>query len=334
MKQLIFYLIIIILSLNKTYGQTDTDLPVIENFETDSFWVWKPWLNRSNVISSKAKSSAHSGKFGLNCKSGGYVIRTDKQIGLSGHVISWWISFQSKARANCGFGLNASEQGYFLCVDPSTNTLHFAKSPDYTYPLLKVVSQSYKLNFWYRVEITFNTKTNVTGRLYASNGTTLLNSITLEIPDLSQGGIAFSGLALHVDDIRGGTRQKQVIADTSFTPKLGTPIILNNIMFELNKSILLEQSFGELDKLVAYLKRNPSFKINIVGHTDNVGSEDYNKNLSKARAKAVADYLIKHNININNISYNGMGSLSPIASNDKELGRQKNRRVEFVIGSK
>ncbi len=143
---------------------------------------------------------------------------------------------------------------------------------------MKSVSQTYKMNTWYKIELTFNTSTNVTGRLYSSNGTTILNSITLEIPDLTLGGISFRGHSLHVDDIRGGT--KQAVADTSFAPMLGVPLILKNIAFESGKNNLLEQSFIELDKLVAYLKSNPKNKINIVGYTDNVGKEESNKSLS------------------------------------------------------
>lgn len=333
-KRLLLFLSFFLFLLNKSYGQTDKDLPVIEDFETDSIWVWKPWVNLINDRSIKTVSAAHLGKFGLNCQGEAYVDRTDKEIGLPGQAISWWMRFQSNTRANCGFAINASSQGFFLCIDPSTNTLHFAKSADYTYPLLKVVSQKYKLNVWYRAEVIFNTTTNVTGKLYASNGTTLLNSITLEIPNLSLGGISFNGLHLHVDDIRGGTRTKQVFADPSFAPKLGVPLILKNIVFDLNKSELLNQSFVELDKLVAYLKLNPTYKINILGYTDNIGNEENNKRLSQARAKAVADYLIKHQINQTNIVFNGLGSSNAIATNATDEGRQKNRRVECVINFK
>jgi outer membrane protein OmpA-like peptidoglycan-associated protein len=83
--------------------------------------------------------------------------------------------------------------------------------------------------------------------------------------------------------------------------------------------------------LVAYLKRNPSYKINIVGYTDNIGSEEKNKSLSEARAKSVADYLVKGGIDKANINHKGLGSLNPIATNTTEEGRQKNRRVEFSV---
>jgi outer membrane protein OmpA-like peptidoglycan-associated protein len=328
----VFIIIFLGVSISKnTFGQND--LPILENFETDSVWDWKPWENRTNNNALKTRNSAHSGRFGLDCTNGCFVIRKDKQIGQPGQVISWWIRFQKKTRASCGFGFVSlpSEHGYYLCVDPSTNTLHFASSPDYTYPLLKVRSQTYKLNVWYRVEVSFNTPTNVTGRLFSTNGKTVLNSLTIEIPDLSPGGISFDGLSLHVDDIRGGTRKEQLVKDTGIIPKLGEPLILKNIAFESNKSMILEKSFIELDKLVVYLKQNPTLKIEIVGHTDSIGKEEDNKDLSEARARAVADYLIGHNINKSNIVYKGLGSSRSIATNATEEGRQINRRVECIL---
>lgn len=314
------------------YGQARTELPIIEDFERDTTWIWLPWIGVSYPTNSSInKGCAHAGKFGLNCLDD-YIIRSDLQIGYPKQVISCWVRFQRKTNAYLGFGGRNSvetERGYHLVLAPERNSFDFRRSPDYTYPNLKSVSQTYKMNTWYRLELTFNTSTHVTGKLYSSNGTTLINTIELELPNLTPGGISFRGHYLHVDDIRGGTIQ--VIADMSFAPKLGEPFILNNIVFESNKSNLLEQSFDELDKLVAYLKRNPNNKINIVGHTDNIGNEDDNKNLSKARAKAVADYLIKNGINIANINHFGFGSLKPIITNSTEEGRQKNRRVEIII---
>lgn len=317
---------------NCTFGQNN--LPVLEDFENDSVWVWKPWGNRTNNSSFKARSAAHSGQFGLDCNDGCFVIRNDKQIGHPGQVISWWVRFQRKTRANFGFGLKSldSEYGYYLCVDPSRNLLNFASTPNYSYPPLgKVKSQTYKLNVWYKAEVSFNTLTNVTGRLYSADGKTVINSLTIEIPNLTPGGVSFDGLFLYIDDIMGGTRKEDLITDTGLNPKLGEPMVLKHIVFKANKSMLLEQSFAELDKLVVYLKQNSNLKIEITGHTDSIGKEGSNKDLSEARARAVADYLIKHNINKNRIVFKGLGSLRQIATNATEDGRKMNRRVECVL---
>ena len=97
------------------------------------------------------------------------------------------------------------------------------------------------------------------------------------------------------------------------------------------KIFCLKPSFSELDNLVAYLKRNPTYKIIVSGHTDNIGNEADNKKLSEARAKSVADYLIRSAVNPQNVSYGGLGGSKPISSNETENGRKQNRRVEITI---
>jgi outer membrane protein OmpA-like peptidoglycan-associated protein len=107
-------------------------------------------------------------------------------------------------------------------------------------------------------------------------------------------------------------------------------VILESVLFQTNKSVLLEQSFASLDKLADQLQTNKSIKIEVRGHTDNIGKEAKNKLLSEQRAKAVLNYLVSKGIDANRFTYNGLGSLQPIASNDTEEGRIKNRRVEFL----
>lgn len=118
-----------------------------------------------------------------------------------------------------------------------------------------------------------------------------------------------------------------------FSPKAGELITLKNIFFVTNKSELLPGSFAELDKLALYLSETPEASIQINGHTDKTGSEEKNKLLSEARAKAVADYLSSKEIDSSRISYTGYGSSKPIAANDTEEGKQQNRRVEFIISN-
>jgi outer membrane protein OmpA-like peptidoglycan-associated protein len=310
--------------------QPTTEIPLIEDFERDSAWIWSPWLDCSNPNSKLNKGCAHSGNLGLNCIDDCFR-RTDLQIGSPSQVLSCWVRFQRNTNAYLGFGIKTSDNknGYYLCAAPEKGSFDFRKSPDYTFPDLKSVSQTYRLNVWYKMELTFSTQTHVTGKLYSSDGATLLNTISMDLPDLALGGIAFRGNFLHVDEIRAGN--KQVISDTHFSPKPGVPMVLKNILFETNSSILLKPSFSELDNLVAYLKRNPTYKIIVSGHTDNIGNEADNKKLSEARAKSVADYLIRSNVNSQNVSYQGKGGSKPITSNETESGRKQNRRVEITI---
>ena len=112
---------------------------------------------------------------------------------------------------------------------------------------------------------------------------------------------------------------------------LNNPIVLKNINFETGKSILLESSFSELNKLVSYLKTNSKYNIQITGHTDNSGNENENVKLSNQRACSVADYLIKGGVAKNRIKHAGLGSKKPLKPNDSEANKLLNRRVEVNI---
>jgi outer membrane protein OmpA-like peptidoglycan-associated protein len=118
------------------------------------------------------------------------------------------------------------------------------------------------------------------------------------------------------------------------TYEVGSTIVLRNIFFEFGKSTISKESTTELEKLYEVLKENPNIKIEVSGHTDNVGSAASNKSLSNARAKAVVDYLINKGISSSRLTSVGYGFDKPIASNDTEEGRSLNRRTEFTITSK
>lgn len=112
---------------------------------------------------------------------------------------------------------------------------------------------------------------------------------------------------------------------------VGNNIILKNIFFETNSYQLKNESKVELDKLIAFLVSNPTVKIEIGGHTDNIGEVSYNEKLSKNRAKAVYQYLIDNEIATNRLTYKGYGEDQSITSNDTEEGRAQNRRTEITI---
>ncbi|MGZ3920919.1 MAG: OmpA family protein, partial [Bacteroidia bacterium] len=110
-----------------------------------------------------------------------------------------------------------------------------------------------------------------------------------------------------------------------------TVITFKNVFYKTNKSTLLPASYTELDRVAKYLQDNPSIHIEIMGHTDNSGNEKSNKRLSEERAKAVAEYLILKTKASERIIYKGYGSTKPVASNESEEGKAKNRRVEFIM---
>ncbi|MDD3741429.1 MAG: OmpA family protein, partial [Bacteroidales bacterium] len=111
----------------------------------------------------------------------------------------------------------------------------------------------------------------------------------------------------------------------------GVVVVLKNIFFEFNSFELLPESYAELNKVVEYLNTNPNLKIEIGGHTDNIGTKAYNKTLSENRAKSVFDYLIEKGIDKSRLSYQGYDFSIPIATNDTDEGRALNRRTEFKV---
>ncbi|NUM49510.1 MAG: PD40 domain-containing protein [Flavobacteriales bacterium] len=116
--------------------------------------------------------------------------------------------------------------------------------------------------------------------------------------------------------------------------KEGEAVVLKNIFFETAKFNLEEKSKAELEKLFIFLNKNQSVKIEISGHTDNVGNKQSNITLSDNRAKAVYHYLIEKGIEKTRLSYKGYGDEKPVDTNDTETGRANNRRTEFKITAK
>ncbi len=115
---------------------------------------------------------------------------------------------------------------------------------------------------------------------------------------------------------------------------VGTKIVLNNIFFDFNKATIRPESTPELERLYNFLIEVPTLKIEISGHTDNVGSATYNQKLSEDRAKSVVDHLINKGISLDRLTFAGYGFTQPVATNETEEGRQLNRRTEFKILSK
>jgi OOP family OmpA-OmpF porin len=111
-------------------------------------------------------------------------------------------------------------------------------------------------------------------------------------------------------------------------------ICLYTINFETAKSVIDKPSMEYLKQIVSLLENFPTTKMKINGHTDNVGTEEYNVQLSKNRALAVYNYLISQGIKSERLSYAYFGTKYPVSSNDTEEGRRNNRRVEFEMQNK
>ncbi len=103
------------------------------------------------------------------------------------------------------------------------------------------------------------------------------------------------------------------------------------IQFEFNRATLLNQKLEDLDKLALYLIEHKAIRVEIGGHTDNIGNDNYNLDLSQKRAERIQEYLIKKGVSINQLKAKGYGETKPIDDNKTKKGRKNNRRVEIKI---
>ncbi len=113
--------------------------------------------------------------------------------------------------------------------------------------------------------------------------------------------------------------------------KLNKVYVFNDVEFITDKYDLQKKYSESLQNLCIRLKEDPSLFVSIFAHTDNRGGEQHNQKLSNNRAKEVADYLIDKGIALHRISWKGKGNRHPVATNGTNIGRQKNRRAEFVL---
>lgn len=126
-----------------------------------------------------------------------------------------------------------------------------------------------------------------------------------------------------------------LVVDSSIPDCAGgecTVTIELHVLFDTDKAVVKDVYYNEIKKVADFMKKYPNTTAVIEGHTDNVYTAEYNQKLSEARAKSVRQYLIdKFGISGSRLSAVGYGLTKPIASNDTEEGRQKNRRVQAVI---
>ena len=113
----------------------------------------------------------------------------------------------------------------------------------------------------------------------------------------------------------------------------GLVLTLGDVLFETGKADLKAGAVSDLDQLATFLSKHPDRKVVIEGHTDNVGSEDYNLGLSQRRADSVRAYLMRQGVDLSRVTTQGMGESVPVAPNETAGGRQQNRRVEIIVSN-
>ncbi|MGF1637615.1 MAG: OmpA family protein [Cyclobacteriaceae bacterium] len=142
-------------------------------------------------------------------------------------------------------------------------------------------------------------------------------------------GYLFESRSFNLENI---APEEPLVQDFYLRPlKKGSITQLNNIFFETNAYKLTTDSKTELNKVVQLMRENPTIKIEISGHTDDVGTDVFNLELSDKRAEAVRDFLVDKNIETSRIQHKGYGKSRPILPNTTEENRGKNRRIEFEI---
>lgn len=186
------------------------------------------------------------------------------------------------------------------------------------------------------IELIDNTKNELIAT-FKSNSATGKYLVTL--PDGRNYGIAVTRdpYLFHSEnfDIPPTNGYQEVIKDVQLKKVVvGTKIILKNIFFDFDKSTLRPESVNELERLIKFLTDEPTVKIEIGGHTDSRGSDEYNIRLSQSRCESVVRYLIDHGIAKERLTAHGYGEKVPIDTNETDDGRQMNRRTEFEILSK
>jgi outer membrane protein OmpA-like peptidoglycan-associated protein len=147
------------------------------------------------------------------------------------------------------------------------------------------------------------------------------------------GALAGGGVGYYMDVQETKLRQRLEGTGVSVT-RMGDNITLNmpsNISFALNSADLNAQFYNALDGVGMVLKEYDKTVIEVAGHTDSSGSDQYNQALSERRAQSVAGYLSSHGVKTQRLITIGAGETHPVASNDTEAGRSQNRRVELTI---
>ena len=124
--------------------------------------------------------------------------------------------------------------------------------------------------------------------------------------------------------------QLNAILETRETQR-GLIVNISDVLFDFNKYTLKPGAREKLAKVSGILLAYPGLKIQLEGHTDSIGTDEYNMKLSEQRAGAVSEYLTAQGVPATSLSAIGLGKSSPVASNDTDAGRQQNRRVEMVV---
>jgi hypothetical protein len=166
---------------------------VIEDFETSGSWN----VVGGSITAYRSTAAAHDGTYGLVMYNGNdWIYRSDPAAQVrAGDTVSVWLRFPSTPNGRAYFGFGASSSGTLsLVAAPNTGQLIIQQNPGYGYSDLAAVNQTYRSNHWYRMEVDWGISGTIIGKLYDSNGTTLLATVTASTTSVTSGGIGFRAL--------------------------------------------------------------------------------------------------------------------------------------------
>lgn len=281
-----------------------------------------------------------------------FYFSSDGHVGMGGDDIYKAIYADNRFSdiRNLGFPINThfNEGGYTAGLNSSRAFFYSNRSIDSlrSKDILKIIKPPYNaLNVYLCGKlIDKNTKKCIGGNIcfLVQKNDIKINSVTNEstgyrtvLPKSKNIGVSIikAGYKPYYEKILFKESLKDEIQEINFMLEpllIGKSFVIEDLLFEFDSSDLLPGASEQLSKLVEFLETNPSVKIEIIGHTDNLGDRKYNQDLSEMRAEKIYRYL-GSKISDERISFSGKGSTEPVATNETEAGRAKNRRTEIKI---
>lgn len=191
---------------------------VIEGFESGNLSAYTFVGGCSGP--SVTAGAAHDGSFGLSATNQCWIYRDDAAVQVAqGDLLSAWVKFENVADARAYFGFGASAAGTLSFVlAPNTGDIRFQENPGFSFTELGASPQIFVADQWYRVEVDWDVGGMLTGRLYGSDGTTLLNSLTSSSNLFTSGGIAFRGF--------DGVKLFDTVSQISQAPEPATVLLM------------------------------------------------------------------------------------------------------------
>ncbi len=257
---------------------------------------------------------------------------------------------------NLGYPINTFKDEVAIVIGADGETAYFAKEEQKNFEILD--SRLVSINL--PSEIRSKPASYIVGRVFEDQNAQPLRA-SIEVIDLSSNTILYESQS---DSITGeyymvlpvgldlaayvkkkgylytdfhfqtelNTVQKPDTIDIRLKPiSEGETLILKNIYFETDSYIINNRSLSELENAFQLLKENSEIVVEISGHTDDVGSDEYNQELSRLRAREVYNRLVTKGIKEERLTYKGYGETQPLTRNDSEIGRKSNRRIEFRV---